>query len=425
MGESVVSRLELEGYSVTWCRSAEEARLTLDGRDHGLVISDIRLPGMNGDALFTELRRESATLPPFIFVTGFGDLESAVELLKAGAVDYVTKPFDMDRLLTRVADLLPARSAEPSAVLGISAAMRDIESMVRRVAALDTPVLITGETGTGKEVIARFIHAGSPRAAFFAVNCAALAESLVESELFGHDKGAFTGAAKAHRGVFERARGGSLFLDEIGDMPLSMQARLLRVLQDRTITRVGGEQEIGVDVRLLCATHKNLDADANEGCFRPDLLYRINVVHLHVPPLRERAEDILWLARGFLEEAAERLGRALQHLTPDAEQALLEYRWPGNVRELRHRLERASIFSDTPAIEPVQLFPDHKARGFPSRGAQDVQLREYLRGCEKRFIEHCLLGCDGRIGETAKRLGISRKALWEKMRRLGIESSAP
>lgn len=423
MGESLVDRFELEGWSLDWYQTAAQARTALLARDYGLVISDIRLPDQDGDQLYEQLRREVATLPPFIFITGFGDLERAVSLLKTGAADYLTKPFEMERLLARVGELLPRHAvppADPSAVLGISPAMRQIEQMGLRVAPLDAPVLITGETGTGKEVVARHIHAMSLAAAFFAVNCAALAEGLVESELFGHEAGAFTGAASRHRGVFERAGGGTLFLDEIGDMPVHTQARLLRVLQERTITRVGGERPIEVDIRLMCATHRDLEHHVGEGCFRADLLYRINVVHLHIPPLRERAEDILWLSRGFLDDWSARQGQARRHLAPETEQEMLAYAWPGNVRELRHRLERACIFSDGTTIWPQGL---GLGKSTPASGGQaptQARLSDYLRACEKRYIEHYLDLCEGRIAETAEMLGISRKALWEKMRRLSI-----
>ena len=426
MGESLVSRFELEGLRVHWHQRAAAAREALKSTDYGLVISDIRLPDGNGDALFEELRASSCLLPPFIFITGFGDIERAVSLLKLGAADYLTKPFDVELLLERVAQLLQPHAAAQDAdggALGISAAMRHIDELIRRVAPLDISVLITGETGVGKEVVARRIHERGRGGPFFAVNCAAIAEGLVESELFGHEKGAFTGAGRTHKGVFERAQGGTLFLDEIGDMPLPMQARLLRVLQDRTITRVGGETPIAVDVRLLCATHQDLERKAAEGQFREDLLYRVNVVHLRIPPLRERAEDILWLARRFLDQWSTTHGQPRKHLHPDAEQALLEHRWPGNVRDLRHCLERACIFSDGPTVRPQDLFPNRPGQPDPETLRADQTLQAYLRTCEKRYIEHCLQTHDGRIGATADDLGISRKALWEKMKRLEIDSA--
>jgi DNA-binding NtrC family response regulator len=421
MGESIVSRFELEGLSIHWHQDAAAAREALLNNDYGLVISDIRLPDRNGDRLFEELLEQQLLLPPFIFITGFGDLSRAVNLLKLGAADYLTKPFDMERLLQRVGELLtlrPRPRQEADAPLGISAPMRQIEAMIQRVAPLEVSVLITGETGVGKEVVARRIHELGRGGPFFAVNCAAIAEGLVESELFGHEKGAFTGAGRHHRGVFERARGGTLFLDEIGDMPLAMQARLLRVLQERKITRVGGESDLSVDVRLVCATHQDLERLAAEGRFRSDLIYRINLVHLEIPPLRERGEDILLLANRLLAHWAANQGQPPRQLHPDAERALLEQPWPGNVRDLRHTLERACIFSDGPVIRAEALFTPGAA---PAAEPQcDQPLSEYLRASESRYIEYCLERHQGRMGETATALGISRKALWEKMKRLGI-----
>jgi len=424
MGESIVSRFELEGLSVHWYQDAESARAALLEKDYGLAISDIRLPDLNGDRLFEELHSQSWLLPPFIFITGFGDLSRAVSLLKLGAADYLTKPFDMERLLQRVGELLtlhPTPLQEQDAPLGISPPMRQIEAMLRRVAPLDVTVLITGETGVGKEVVARRVHELGRGGPFFAVNCAAIPEGLVESELFGHEKGAFTGAGRHHRGVFERASGGTLFLDEIGDMPLPMQARLLRVLQERKLTRVGGEESVPVDVRLICATHQNLKQMAEDARFRSDLLYRINLVHLEIPPLRERGEDILLLANRFLSHWAANQGQPRKHLHPDAERALLEQDWPGNVRDLRHTLERACIFSDGSVVRAENLFIT-ELTGLPNESqACEQPLNEYLRSCEKRYIEHCLDTHGGRIGETAEALGISRKALWEKMKRLDVQ----
>jgi len=423
MGESLVDGFTLEGLDVDWHQTIATARQALMERQYGLVISDIRLPDGSGDELFEALRRESLQLPPFIFITGFGDLERAVGLLKLGAADYLTKPFDLQHLLERVTELLQPGSnpRNDQAVLGISTAMGRLEGLVQRVAPLTNSVLITGETGVGKEVVARYIHELGRGGPFVPVNCAAFAEGLVESELFGHEKGAFTGATRTHKGVFEQAHGGTLFLDEIGDMPLGLQARLLRVLQERKITRVGGEEPIDVDLRLLAATHQDLETMAREKTFRADLLYRINTVQLHIPPLRERAEDLLWLSRRFLDDWSATQQQPRRFLDPDAELALLEHRWPGNVRELRHCLERACIFAGPTGITEIDLFPDQAACTAAPDAPVEPTLPDYLRRCEKRFIEHCLEVNGHVIGTTAEVLGISRKALWEKMKRLGIE----
>lgn len=422
MGESLADRFELEGMDAHWFRSAEEAEPRLSAEPFAAVVCDIRLPGMSGDRLFERLRVRRPVLPPFIFITGFGDLGRAVELLKLGAADYITKPFDLDRLIARVRDLIgPVANATKvgrDGPLGGSAAMARVERMLQRIAPLDAMVLIRGETGTGKEVVARRLHQLSGRGPFVAVNCAALAESLAESELFGHERGAFTGANQTHAGVFERADGGTLSLDEIGDMPLALQAKLLRVLQDRAVVRVGGRAPIQVDTRVLLATHQDLAQLITEGRFREDLFFRINVVELRIPPLRERREDILWLARCFLAECGERRGVRQCSLEMDAEEALIAHDWPGNVRELRHTIERACIFADGDRLHALDLFEPGLDAG-PTE-PEDESLDAYLASCERRYIESRLDANAGRVSATAELLGISRKSLWERMRRLGI-----
>jgi len=420
MGESLVERFRLEGLETAWHRDAEAAELALKHQGFDLVICDIRLPGRSGDELFERLRHSGVTLPPFIFITGYGDLERAVDLLKNGAADYITKPFVLDQLLSQVRRLIagPGGAGSETGALGVSAPMARIQALVERVAPLDTTVLITGETGTGKEVVARLIHTLSGRGDFVPVNCAALVETLAESELFGHERGAFTGAHQAHPGLFERATGGTLFLDEIGDMPLALQAKLLRVLQERALVRVGGRKLIPTDIRIILATHQNLEDLVAAGRFREDLFYRINVVQLRVPALRERPEDIPWLAQCFLKECARRAGGPPRQLSEEAEQALREHAWPGNVRELRHTLERACIFCDGPRLTRADIFPTTPVD--EQRCEPEPSLESYLEGCERRYIERALEVNEGRIMLTAQHLGISRKSLWERMRRLAI-----
>ena len=280
-------------------------------------------------------------------------------------------------------------------------------------------MLISGESGAGKEQVARALHqAGDPegKTPFIAVNCGAIPENLIESELFGHDKGAFTGADRERRGVFEQADGGSLFLDEIGEMPPSMQVKLLRAIQDRAVVHVGGAAARKVDIRLICATHHDLKATVEQGGFREDLFYRIHVIHLQVPPLRDRQEDILWLAARFLDERASR-GEIRRSLTPEAERALTRYPWPGNVRELQHCIERASVLSLTPMLNADSLFGSSDAPG-ANGDALRQPLSDHLQECERAYIRRALAECDGRIADTAALLGISRKNLWEKMRKL-------
>jgi DNA-binding NtrC family response regulator len=421
MGESLADRFGLEGFDCDWHHDGGAALAALRAQNYALVISDIRLPDMTGNALFEQLLVEPIKLPPFIFITGHGDIDTAVRLLKKGAQDYITKPFDLDALIEKIRDITaPVAELGPGG-LGQSAAMRQIEAMLHRLAASEASVLITGESGVGKERVAQALHqlTGADKP-FIAVNCGALTESLLEAELFGYEKGAFTGAARTKKGVFEQADGGTLFLDEIGDMPLSMQVKLLRALQERSIVRVGGETPIPVNIRLVCATHQLLQEGVINGSFREDLYYRINVVELRIPPLRERVEDILPIARALLADIATGSGKSTPALTPAAEHALKAYPWPGNIRELKNALERASLMSDGRTIAHDLLF-DRPAP--PLNGQQDVasSLRDYLNECERDFIVRALGASQWQIQTCADTLGISRKNLWEKMRKLGIE----
>lgn len=424
MGESLADRFGLEGLNCDWCRTGALALEALRGQTYAMVISDIRLPDLTGDQLFEQLLREQRRLPPFIFITGHGDIDTAVRLLKEGAHDYITKPFDLDVLVEKIQALIAPDTAPGLGSLVQSPAMRQIEAMLRRLAASEASVLITGESGVGKERVAQALHqlTGANRP-FIAVNCGALTETLLEAELFGYEKGAFTGAARTKKGVFEQADGGTLFLDEIGDMPMAMQVRLLRALQERCIVRVGGETPIPVNIRLICATHQTLQERVASGAFREDLYYRINVVELRIPPLRERTEDILPIARNLLAGIAAGAGKPAPGLTPAAEHALKAYRWPGNIRELKNALERASLMSDSRTIAHDTLFD----RPAPALSAQqDVagSLRDYLSECERDFIVRALETDHWQIQACADALGISRKNLWEKMRKLGIDKAS-
>ena len=424
MGEALCERFEMEGFDYDWHKRGKDALLALQRRRYGIVLSDIRLPDLSGEDVFVQLRQQATDTPPFVFMTGYGAIDQAVRLLKLGAADYVAKPLDVDALVRRIRELgSPLAPIGPGGVvLGASSAMRGIEQMLGRLAASDSTVLITGESGVGKEVVARHLHElgkGSQTKPFVAVNCAAIPETLLESELFGFEKGAFTGAAKEHRGYFEQAHGGTLFLDEVGDMPLVTQTRLLRAIQERTVTRVGSESPVHVEVRLVCATHQDLRQLVEAGRFREDLYYRINVVNLRIPPLRERREDILWLARRFAEEQSAKKGGAPFSFTAAAERAMLSHPWPGNIRELKHCVERACILSNRAQLSPEALFGDAPlpAPGAPIAGDT---LIAHLDACEKRYIEEALAAHAWWVGETAGSLGISRKNLWEKMRKHGI-----
>ncbi|QIT54921.1 sigma-54-dependent Fis family transcriptional regulator [Aquisalimonas sp. 2447] len=423
MGESLQDRLRMEGYAVSWFTETVAAEAALTSDRFAVVISDIRLPDADGGEWFRRLQSSyGGALPPFIFITGFGTIDAAVGLVKDGAADYLTKPFNLDALVARVAGLSENGGAEqggdaaPDPVLGVSPAMRDVEGQLRRVGAARAGCLITGESGTGKEFAARYLHQWTPHhGELVAVNCGALTESLLEAELFGHERGAFTGAQRRHQGLFEQAQGGTLLLDEIGEMSATMQVKLLRVIQERRIRRVGGERSIPVDVQLVFATHRDLRAMVSAGAFREDLYYRINVVHVRLPPLRERPEDILWFARAFLREIA---GDAPPRtLSPAAERVLMGAPWPGNLRELHHALERAVIMSDAAVLEPRDLFPE-----IDEPAADNGTLSDYLKACEKQRILATLQDRDGQIQASADALGISRKSLWERMRRYGIRA---
>ncbi len=424
LGESLAERCRIEGLPFEWFRDAGAAQLALERRRFGVVLCDLRLPDMSGAELFAAL--DAKTRPPFIFMTGFGSIDEAVGLLKAGAADFITKPFDLDQLMARVhafcADA-PVTGQQPA--FGLSPQMRKIEALLERLAQSIEPVLICGESGVGKEVVARRLHeasAGQRGGDWVAVNCGAIPEALIEAELFGYVRGAFTGAARAHRGFVEQANGGTLFLDEIGDMPLQMQTRLLRALQERRVTRIGAESSTPVDFRLVCATHRDLPAMVRAGQFREDLYYRINVITLPIPPLRERREDILWLADRMLQEL--RPGGRLRSpiLSLGAQQALFAHAWPGNARQLNHVLRRALALGAGPVIDAPDLFDDE--RDIPleaAAGKEGRSLNQHLEAAERTFIVTALQAHQGGVTEAATHLGISRKTLWEKMRRHGID----
>jgi DNA-binding NtrC family response regulator len=427
MGESLCDRFRLEDFLIDWHHDAASAREHIGKESYAVVISDIRLPDQNGDELFTQLVQEGRDLPPFIFITGFGCIDRAVQLLKFGAADYITKPFDLDELVEKIRVLCqPLQRVEASGDaprLGVSAAMRKVEQLLPRLARHTRTVLITGESGVGKERVALLLHESDPNSAakpFVAVNCGALAESLIEAELFGYEKGAFTGALRTKKGVFEQAHGGTLFLDEIGEMPLAMQVKLLRAIQNRSVVRLGGEVSIPVDLCLICATNRDLKSMVQEGSFREDLFYRINVIDLRIPPLRERREDILWFAQKFLLDSAEQYSDEAHTLDQAAERALLSYDWPGNVRELKHCIERACILANQKVLGPDAFF-GAGAEGDVVCDRPKGGLSEYLQVCERNHIRQTLESNEWHIGRTASHLGISRKNLWEKMKKLGIQ----
>ena len=439
MGESLSDRFLLEGFALDWFKRGSAAMDALRTQPYDAVISDVRLPDISGEEVFGQASREIAAPPPFLFITAYASVDRAVEMLKRGARDYVTKPFDIGDLVSKVRSMVGERMPVPIVVtgaaaaagpLGTSAAMRALQAQAPRVAARARTVLISGESGAGKEVLARHLHAlahPAGDAPFVAVNCGAIPEHLIEAALFGHERGAFTGADRARKGHFEQAQGGTLFLDEIAELPTALQVKLLRVLQDRRVQRLGAEHSVEVDLRLMCATHRDLRAQVAAGQFREDLFYRINVVQLTVPALRERPEDILWLAQGFLRELAAQLGEAPRSLSPGARAALLAHTWPGNVRELRNRIERACVLSQQPVLAGADLFDD-AAVAVAAESRNDLpSLEAFMADAERSYLQAVLQRFDGRVGAAAAALGISRKTLWEKSKRYGLraDDSAP
>lgn len=422
MGESLRTRLEIEGYTASWAKTVEAARKALAGPAPDIVISDIRLPDGNGEQLLEWIHDQLDHPPPVLFMTAYGTIDQAVRLLKHGASDYLTKPLDIEQLLQGIRKALNARGwiAPESATraLGVSEAMRAVEDQLVKLAQFpETPVLLHGESGVGKEVAARYLHdLQAPDQPFEAINCAAIPESLIGSELFGHEKGAFTGANQRHAGLFERAAGGIAFLDEIGDMPLALQPTLLRLLQERQFLRLGGNQPVEARCRILFATHQNLRQQVLQGNFREDLYYRINVVQVEIPPLRERRSDIPWLAERFLHAFNSVHPESPRRLSAEALDLLGRHDWPGNVRELKNTIERACILARDTLITPAEL-----ALNDPPAPAPDTALAQHLKQDEREYIIAMLRAHGLRVQETAQALGISRKTLWQKMKRYGID----
>ncbi|MEC5292884.1 sigma-54 dependent transcriptional regulator [Aurantimonas sp. C2-6-R+9] len=419
MGESLVHRLELEGGEVFWWRDGASAVAQMSRAKPDIVICDIRLPDMSGEDVFRSAAGNAS--PPFLFITAYGEIDQAVRLMRAGAGDYVTKPFDMSSFLSRIEGLLRPSEELASGVLGISPVMLRVETLLRRLADRSPPILITGETGVGKEVCARFLHEVSSAASqpFMAVNCAAIPGDLLESEIFGHEKGAFSGAANRHLGYAERAGKGILFLDEIGELPLTLQGKLLRLLAERTFFRVGGEQAIPFKARVVTATNRDLPAAIRDGQFREDLYYRINVVALDIPPLRERPEDIPCLLERLFDALSEEADSPLRGISSLAEEAALAHAWPGNVRELRNRVERAVALAAGDWIMPGDLFPELGMADM-AHSIEVAPLSVTRESAERRAIQHALDRTSGQVIAAAHLLQVSRTTLWDKMRRLGL-----
>jgi len=429
------------GYRVATAEDGLEAVAAVKESQVELILMDVRMTTMSGIEALERIKIYNPSIP-IIIMTAYSSVESAVEALKGGAYDYLIKPFDFDVLKLSIEracehaglkaenEDLRARLQEDFErpdIIGKSATMKALMDMLAMVAPSEATVMITGESGTGKELIAKSLHYNSTRKAhpLVTVNCAALSESLLESELFGHEKGAFTGADRRREGRFMLADGGTIFLDEVGETSSRMQAKLLRVLQEKEIQRVGSEAVLQVDVRVVAATNRDLEEDVQAGRFREDLFYRLNVMHLTIPPLRDRQEDIPLLAQHFLETYARRNRKTVKGFAPLAMSMLLKYEWPGNVRELENAIERAVILLSGEHITEKQLplrivrqHPDHATAADTGMPATDGT--RTLEDIEKEAIEATLAATDGNKSETARRLGISRKTLHNKLKAYGV-----
>ncbi|MDA8125141.1 MAG: sigma-54 dependent transcriptional regulator [Deltaproteobacteria bacterium] len=428
--------LKKEGYAVSTAADGMAALKILAAENIAVVATDLKMPRLDGMGLLERIMRDDPSLP-VILLTAYGTVATAVDALKKGAFDYITKPFERDELKAVILKAVKTRmmsekeieaepgEADPYRIVGTSRPLAEIQEIIRKVSPTTTAVLITGETGTGKELIARAIHRQSTRSdqPFIKINCAAIAENLVESELFGYEKGAFTGAVTAKPGRFELAHKGTLFLDEVGEIPREMQAKLLQAIQDQSFERVGGLKTLSVDVRLIAATNRNLLQRVEEGKFREDLYYRLNVFPIHIPPLRDRTEDILPLTGHFIEKYNRKLERSVEGIDAEVQERLVAYPWPGNIRELEHLVERLVLLAEGPLLTmqfvPPEIAlstpePASSAEGQTETPGHDV-LKSHMEEMERQIIARCLEECGGNVTRAAERLGLSRKGLQLKM----------
>ncbi len=430
---------EKEGYEIALAASEKDCLRLIAEEEPGLFLIDINIPDASGLDLLKKLREQHPAVPAVI-VTASDDIQHVITAMRYGAADYLTKPIDARRMIVSMANALKLARQEgeisrlrvdiensysPDHLVGASAPMERVRQLIRRAASSDATILVTGESGTGKELVARALHASSPRVRgpFVDVNCAALTETLLESELFGHEKGAFTSAVARHRGKFEQSHGGTIFLDEIGDMPLPTQAKILRVLQERCFQRIGGTEKIAVDVRVVCATNCNLEEAVARGSFRKDLYYRINTLVVETPPLRERAGDILLLARLFLTRSCREEKRAIRDFSPVSVELLCRHPWPGNVRELQHAVQRAVLVCDGEEILPEHL-PAAVVRALPAAASGESPkegLIEAVERLERSMILSALQQAGWVKARAARTLGITERILSYKVTNLGIE----
>jgi len=432
--EGLREALALDGYEVVTAADGREALEEVTRGEVDLLITDLKMPRLSGEELLKSVAAQLPTMP-VIILTGHGTIESAVQAMHDGAYDFLTKPVNLDRLSLLVKRALTSREMAVqnramqeelerrsgfASIIGRSAEMKHVFEMVRQVAPSRSSVLITGESGSGKEMIAEALHYNSPRKdkPFIKLHCAALTESLLESELFGHEKGAFTGAIARKRGRFELAHLGTLFLDEIGEINQNVQIKLLRVLEEKKFERVGGEETIEVDVRLMAATNRDLKEAISRGAFREDLYYRLNVVNIHIPPLRERKEDIPLLVAAFLREFIQENGKQIEGIDAKARLALYNYSWPGNVRQLRNSVESAVVLSKGTTITLDDLPPN--IRGDSGTDSLRLHVGASLADVEKEVIRSTLAREGGNKSRTAEILGIGRKTLHRKIEEYGL-----
>jgi DNA-binding NtrC family response regulator len=423
--------LEHEGFraEVAGSGRAGVERVKKGGID--LVVSDVKMPDLDGLDLLREVRQVHPT-PYVITITAFGSIDTAIRAVKLGAFDYITKPFEIEQLVLVIQKALSerdlrsevtrlreevARSYRFDNIIGRSAAMQEVFALIRRIAGSPASVLVTGESGTGKELVARAIHAHSPRAdrTFVAINCAAIPETLLESDLFGYKRGAFTDARTDKPGLFLEATGGTIFLDEIAELPVTLQPKLLRVLQEHEVRPLGATKSERVDVRVIAATNRNLEDRLRQGRFREDLFYRLNVIHIHLPPLRERGEDVLPLAEHFLTRSAARAGKPLRGFRETAKKMLLAYAWPGNVRELENVVERAVALAEGEIAGPEDLPPAMRDRKNQDRLSTALVQGLTLEELEREYIQRVLEAEGGNKTRAAQRLGLDRKTLYRKL----------
>ena len=428
--------MKVEGIDGVGAENAYSAQRILREEPFDGMLVDLKMPGMDGQQLVKWVRDEGFRMP-IIMMSAHGEISDAVNALKSGVQDYIVKPFDPEEVIIKLKNLVEAqhfrtlqemeeRLPQGRAFIGESLQIRKVKDMIGRIAQTNSSVLITGESGTGKEVVARTIHEQSPVSSgpFVAINIGGVPENLLESELFGYEKGAFTGAVGRKSGMFELANGGTLFLDEIGDMPLALQVKILRVLQERSITRLGGTEPIPINARIVCATNKDLEEMVREGKFREDLFFRLNVVRIHIPPLRERKDDIPLLAAWIIKKLNTNMGRHFSGLTPEAMEKLKNYDFYGNIRELENILERAAIFSDGDLItaDNIELRGDVlRPKAEPVREASGYEEGMSLKEVERQVIEKALRRWEGNRTKAANELGITRRTLITKIEEYNLD----